>query len=70
MVSRLTHICVVDPSTRSAASDLGLHCLPMSHNGTLGLYGLITLPLCTGGRLLSLIVAVPGDLFIRYLFSL
>ena len=26
---------------RSAASDLGLHCLSMSKNGMLGLYGLI-----------------------------
>ena len=30
-----------DQTPRSAASDLGLHCLPMSQkNGTLGLYGL------------------------------
>ena len=26
------------------ASDLGLHCLPMSHKRTLGLYGLICIP--------------------------
>ena len=29
-----------DQTPRSAASDLDLHCLPMSKNGTLGLYGL------------------------------
>ena len=30
-----------DQTPRSAASDLGLHCLPMSHKRTLGLYVLI-----------------------------
>ena len=29
-----------DQTQRSAASDLGLHCLPTSHKRTLGLYGL------------------------------
>ena len=28
-----------DQTTRTAASDLGLNCLPISKNGTLGLYG-------------------------------
>ena len=31
-----------DQTPRSAASDLGMHCLPMSQNRTLGIYGLIT----------------------------
>ena len=30
-----------DQTPRSAASDLGLRCLSMSHKRTLGLYGLI-----------------------------
>ena len=29
-----------DQTSRSAASGLGLHCLPMSHKRTLDLYGL------------------------------
>ena len=28
-----------DQTPHTAASDLGLHCLPMSHKRTLGLYG-------------------------------
>ena len=32
-----------DQTPRNAASDLGLHCLPMSFYGTLGINGLIVL---------------------------
>ena len=39
-----------DQTPRSAASDLGQHCLPMAKNGTLGLYGLrLIVPLVSFG---------------------